>query len=339
VSRRYNIAVVGVGLVGQRMVQVLRERSFPVASLKLLGRSARRQVIAGAEYEVEDCFPGAFDGVQIAFFAGTEGEKGASTQFGWEAVERGSIVIDNGNDFRMDSRVPLVIPEVNPEHLRHHEGFIASPNCSTIQMAVALAPLHRTAGIERVVVSTYQSVTGSGREGLRELEAQVGQLARGEAPVASVYPHPIAFNAIPQVDALDPEFPGYYREEAKMIRETRKIFDAPGMPITATCVRVPVAVAHSEAVNVKLGRKVTADEARELMATFGGITVVDEPGCSRYPLARDAAGTDGVYIGRVREDPSQPNALDLWVVSDNLRKGAATNTVQIAEKLIEMGLL
>ena len=296
-------------------------------------------MIGGTEYDVEVCRPEAFDGVQIAFFAGTEGEKGASTQFGWEAVERGAVVIDNGNDFRMDARVPLVVPEVNPEHLRGHQGFISSPNCSTIQMVVALAPLHRAAGIERVVVSTYQSVSGSGREGLQELEAQVGQLAAGEALATSVYPHPIAFNAIPQVDGLDPEFPGYYREEGKMIRETRRIFDAPVMPITATCVRVPVAIAHSEALNVQLGRKVTAGEARELLGAFPGVTVVDEPACSRYPLARDAAGTDQVYVGRVREDPSQPNALDLWVVADNLRKGAATNTVQIAEKLVEMGLL
>jgi len=336
---RFSVAVVGIGLVGKRIVQVLREREFPVSDLKILARRARTETIEGVDYEVIPASAEAFDGMDIALFAGTEGEKGASTQFGWEAVARGCVVVDNGNDFRMDDRVPLVVPEVNAEALRDHQGLVSNPNCSTIQMVMVLGPLHRRARIRRVVVTTFQSVSGTGRSAVTELERQVRDVPAGKPANPENYPYQIFGNVIPQIGGLQDIFPGYYSEEVKMVRETRKILAEPELAVTATCVRVPVAFGHSEAINIEFEEKLSAAEARKILAAVPGITVMDNPAESGYPLPLDAAGTDETFVGRIREDPSRENALDLWCVADNIRKGAATNAIQIAEKMIEMGLI
>jgi aspartate-semialdehyde dehydrogenase len=338
-SRQYKVGVVGAGMVGQRLVEVLERRAFPMAELRILATSTRKQVIGGCERDVLETCDAAFDGLDIALFAGTEGVSGASQVFGWNAVAKGVFVVDNGGDFRMDDRVPLVVPEVNAEAMRAHQGFIANPNCSTIQMVTALAPLHRAATIKRIVVSTYQAVSGTGRSGVSTLAEQRAAAQTGSDAELGAYPHPIYDNCIPQISGLKDHFPGYYGEEIKMIEETRKIFGAPQMAVTATCVRVPVANSHSETVNIEFERDISADEARELLAAADGVEVVDDPGASVYPLAAVASGTDPVYVGRIRKDPSRANTLDLWCVSDNLLKGAALNTVQIAEKAIEMGLI
>jgi len=338
-DRRYRVGVVGAGMVGERLVEVLERRDFPLAELRIMATSARRQEMAGRERDVIETCEEAFDGLDIALFAGTEGESGASQRFGWKAVEKGVFVVDNGADFRMDERVPLVVPEVNPQALRRHQGFIANPNCSTIQMVVALAPLHRAAGLKRVVVSTYQAVSGTGRAGVRALADQRRAAASGAEFDLGPYPAPIYDNCIPQVGSLKGPYEGYYSEEVKMIEETRKIFECPDLPVTATCVRVPVSNSHSESINAEFERPITPEEARRILSQSEGILVVDAPEESLYPLASAATGQDAVYVGRIRKDPSRPNALDLWCVADNLLKGAATNTVQIAEKAIEMGLV
>ena len=337
--REYVVAVVGIGAVGTEMLRVLRERKFPAKEIRVLARSARAEEIAGEVYQVQPTTAEGFDGVDVAFFAGTEGAKGASQQWGWEAVQRGAVVIDNGDDFRMDPRVPLVVPEVNAEHLRNANGFVANPNCSTIQMVVALAPLHREATLKRVVVATYQAVSGTGRSAIAELQKQVEAHVAGQKIEGTVYPHQIAFNVIPQISGLKEEFPGYYGEEIKMIKEPRKIFDLPDLAVSATCVRVPVFNGHAEAINVQFERKLSADEAREILRDAPGIEVVDDPAQGVYPMPLDASGKDPVYVGRIREDASAENALDLFVVSDNIRKGAALNAIQNAEKMIEMGLV
>ncbi len=337
--RKYSVVVVGIGLVGTRILQVLRERKFPVKSIKVLARSARTETIDGVDYEVVPASADAFAGAEFALFAGTEGAKGASQLYGWEAVKRGCIVIDNGDDFRMDDRVPLVVPEVNPEALRNHQGLIAVPNCSTVQMVAALAPLHRAARIRRVVVTTFQAVSGTGGAAVTELERQVADVPAGKPANPQQYPHQIFGNVIPQISTLKDIFPGYYGEEIKMIRETRKILSAPEIAVSATCVRVPVYFGHSEAINVETEKKLTAAQARELLSKAPGIVVVDDPAKSRYPMPLDAAGKDEVFVGRIREDSCHANTLDLWCVADNIRKGAATNAIQIAEKMIEMGLV
>ncbi len=337
--KEYNVAVVGVGMVGGKMLEVLRERGFPAKSYKVLATRKRVERIGGYDYEVEVACPEAFEGVDVAFFAGTEGAKGASAQYGWEAVKRGCIVIDNGQDFRMDERCPLVVPEVNADALRNHQGFIASPNCSTIQMVVALAPLHRAAKIRRIVVSTYQAVSGTGRAGVAELERQMAELAEGKEPTCETYPYPIAYNVIPQIGSPKDAMPGYTSEEWKMLAETRKILGDDSIRVSATTVRAPVKNGHSEAINVQFENKLTADEARDILRAAPGVVVVDDLAESKYPVPIEASGTDEVYVGRIRDDLSAENALDLWCVADNIRKGAATNTIQIAEKMIEMGLL
>jgi aspartate-semialdehyde dehydrogenase len=239
----------------------------------------------------------------------------------------------------MDRRVPLVIPEVNPEALNDHPGFVANPNCSTIQMVMAMAPLHALAKIKRVVASTYQAVSGTGSAAVAELSAQVEAYTKGAAFRPSVYPHHIFSNVIPHIGGLKDEYPGSFSEEIKMIRETQKIFNTQEIKVTATCVRAPIFNAHSEALNIEFERRVTAEEARRALEAFPGIKVLDDPGKNVYPLPLDASGTDEVYVGRIREDGSRPNALNLWVVSDNIRKGAALNAIQIAEKMIELGLI
>ena len=337
--KSYAVVVVGIGLVGKRILEVMQERNFPARTVKVLARRARTERVSRRDYEVVPASAEAFAGADLALFAGTEGAKGASAQYGWEAVKRGCVVVDNGNDFRLDERVPLVVPEVNGEALRGHQGFVSNPNCSTIQMVMALGPLHRAAGIRRVVVTTFQSVSGTGRGAVEELERQVREVPAGKAAQPECYPHQIFGNAIPQIGGLGDSFPGYFSEEVKMVLETRKILGAPELAVSATCVRVPVYFAHSEAINVEFERPLSAAEAREILAAAPGVCVVDDPAQSRYPLPLEAAGKDEVFVGRIRRDACRENALDFWCVADNIRKGAATNAVQIAEKMIEMELL
>ena len=260
-----------------------------------------------------------------------------SREFVPQAVAAGATVIDKSSVFRQDPTVPLVVPEVNADHLASHKGVIATPNCSTIQMVVALKPIYDRAGLERVVVSTYQAVSGSGQQGIAALAAQTRQWAAGEPVKAQFYPHQIAFNVLPHIDSFLPS--GATKEEQKMVDETHKIFADPAIRVTATCVRVPVFGAHSEALNVQTREKLTAGEARELLAGAPGVVVVDDVAQLEYPLPLNAEGRDPVYVGRIRDDVTIPNGLDLWVVSDNLRKGAALNAVQIAEELVQRELL
>jgi aspartate-semialdehyde dehydrogenase len=338
-DRKFSVGVVGAGVVGERLVEVLEQRAFPVSELRIMATSRRVQEFAGRERQVVAAEEDAFDGLDVALFAGTEGESGASRLFGWKAVEKGAFVVDNGGDFRMDERVPLVVPEVNADAMRRHQGFIANPNCSTIQMVVALAPLHRAARLRRVVVSTYQAVSGTGRAGIRALEGQHKAALQGGEADFGPYPHAIYNNCIPEIGSLKGQVPGYFTEEIKMMAETRKILGCPDLAVSATCVRVPVLNGHSEAINAEFEEPISAEEARELLSQAEGVVVLDDPAASQYPLAADASGRDAVYVGRIRKDPSRANALDLWCVADNIRKGAALNAVQIVEKAVQMELV
>jgi len=336
--RKYTVAVAGAtGVVGGTVRAILEERDFPVGELKLLAsaRSAGRTLsFKGAEVEVQELGPGSFDGVDLVFFAAGGS---VSTEYAPQAVAAGATVIDKSSVFRQDPGVPLVVPEVNAAHLAANTGLIATPNCSTIQMVVALKPIYDAAGIERVVVSTYQAVSGSGQGGIAALNAQARQWAAGEPVEQQFYPHQIAFNVLPHIDTFLPT--GSTKEEQKMVDETVKIFGDPDLKVTATCVRVPVFGAHSEAVNVQTRTKLSAAEAKELLAAAPGVVVVDDPAGLQYPMPLPAEGEDPVYVGRIREDVTIANGLDMWVVSDNLRKGAALNAVQIAEELIARALL
>jgi len=334
---KLRVAVVGAGAVGEEMVKVLRGRDFPMSELVVLARSSRKQEIDGIEVDVRETTVEAFDRVDVAFFAGTEGAKGASQVFGWEAVARGVFVVDNGDDFRMDERVPLVVPEVNPDALESRHRFVSNPNCSTTQMVHALAPLHKIAGLKRIVVSTYQSVSGTGSAAIKELQQQVEDYVAGNKLTNEQYPYQIFANLIPQISSLKSEFEGYYGEEIKMIKETRKIFGLPDLAVSATCVRVPVFRAHSEALNVEFERPISAQQARDALAAWPGLEIIDDPANSSYPMPLFAAYKDPTYVGRIRRDSCNPNTLDMWVVADNIRKGAALNAVQIAELAIERG--
>ncbi|MBI2438843.1 MAG: aspartate-semialdehyde dehydrogenase, partial [Lentisphaerae bacterium] len=293
-------------------------------------------VIEGETFHVLPAAVEAFKGLDFAFFAGTEGAKGASKQFGWPAVEQGAIVIDNGDDFRMDSRVPLVIPEINAAALQKHQGLIANPNCSTIIALMALAPLHRVARIRRFIASTYQAVSGTGRPAMLELEEQVKCYAALKPLKHSAYPHPIAFNVIPRIGSLNPDIPGHTSEEIKMRNETRKILEDKKIRVGATCVRVPVMNGHCEALNIEFDRPMDPDEARTILAKAPGVKIMDNVENDLYPLPLEVSGQDDVHVGRIRLDESTKNGLALFVCGDNLRKGAATNAVQIAEKLLEL---
>lgn len=335
---KYKVGIVGIGAVGTEMVKVLRQRNFPADEIRIMARSERDEEVAGEIFHVVETKPESFDGLDYAFFAGTEGSKGASQLFGWDAVKRGVKVIDNGDDFRMDDRVPLVIPEINPEALSKHQGFIANPNCSTIIALMALGPLHKVARIRRFVVSTYQAVSGTGRGAIVELENQIHEYEAGKVITREVYPHQIAFNVLPQIGGDKKTMPGYTSEEAKMLFETRKILCDNDIKVSATCVRVPVFNGHSESINVEFERALSVAEAREILSGVEGVKVVDDIANSKYPMPIDVNGGDDVHVGRIRPDESVQNGLALFVAGDNIKKGAAQNAIQIAEKMIEMGL-
>lgn len=336
--KKYTVGVVGVGAVGTEMIRLLKRRNFPAESITILARSERDEVIDGETYHVLPASPEAFEGMDFAFFAGTEGSKGASQTLGWEAVKRGCMVIDNGDDFRMDDRVPLVVPEVNPDALKDHQGFVANPNCSTIIALMAIAPIHKAVGIDRFVACTYQAVSGTGAAAVTELENQTRAWVSGNAPEQDVYPHPIAFNVLPHIggDKLEP---GVTSEELKMKRETHKILGDASIRVSTTCVRVPVFNSHSEAIHMELKGPLSPEDARDVLSRSPGVRVVDDLGKAEYPMPLDASGKEEVLVGRIRKDSSVDNGLALFVAGDNLWKGAALNAIQIAEKLIEMDLV
>jgi aspartate-semialdehyde dehydrogenase len=336
-SEGYRVAVVGAtGQVGGVMLRLLRERAFPAREIVPFAseRSAGRELEGGLV--VQPLREDTIQGFDIAVFSA-----GGSTSGEWAPrfVEAGAIVVDNSSKWRMHDDVPLVVSEVNPEALDGHRGIIANPNCSTMQMVVALKPLYDAAGIERLVVSTYQAVSGTGKKAVDELLAQSRALLEGEQPPEpQSYAHRIAFNALPHAGSFA-DGDDHTDEERKLINETRKILGDPSIRVSATCVRVPVVNAHSEAVNVQTRAPLSPEQARELLAAAPGVTVVDDPAGARYPLAIEADGRDDVFVGRIRRDPGHDQALDMWIVSDNLRKGAATNAVQLMEVLHERGLI
>lgn len=329
----YRVAVVGAtGAVGAEMINVLEERKFPVEALLPLASSRSAGGTAsfrGLQWAVQLLNRDSFDGVDLALFsAGTD----VSREFAQIATKAGAVVIDNSSAWRMEKSVPLVVPEVNSHDLARHAGIIANPNCSTIQMVVALKPLHDQARIKRIIVTTFQSVSGTGKDAMEELLEESRDLLGFRQPQPKVYPYQIAFNCLPHVDEFLPS--GYTKEEMKLVNETRKIMGDSSLQITATTVRVPVYVGHCEAVNVETQRKLSANEARAILSTAPGVMVYDDPNHAIYPMPLDVAGKDEVYVGRIREDESITNGLNLWVVADNLRKGAALNAVQIAELLL-----
>ncbi|MBI4187365.1 MAG: aspartate-semialdehyde dehydrogenase [Chloroflexi bacterium] len=334
----YRVAIVGAtGLVGQEFVKVLTQRSFPMTSVRLLAsdRSAGSKMFVNHEQiEVEEASPDSFKGIDIALFsAGTE----VSRYLSPIAAQSGAVVIDNSAAFRMVPEVPLVVPEINPDDIGRHQGIIANPNCSTIQMVMALYPLHKVNPIKRVVVSTYQSVSGTGAAAMEELTTQSRQVLDGQNTAPHVYPHQIAFNLLPEIDVFLDN--GYTKEEWKMVEETKKIMHADEIAISATCVRVPVFIAHSEAIHIEFSRPMSPEEAVQVLAQSPGVKVLNDPTISLYPHPWAAANTDDVYVGRIRRDASHPNGLAMWVVADNLRKGAALNAVQIAEEMTKRGWL
>ncbi len=332
------VAVVGAtGAVGRTMIQVLTERSFPIGELRLLAsaRSAGQMVsVAGRTVEVKEATPEAFEGVDIALFSAGGG---VSKELAPLAAARGATVIDNSSTWRMDPAVPLVVSQVNPDDLAAHEGIIGNPNCSTMQLVPLLMALRDAVGLERVVVDTYQAVSGTGAKAIKELDEQIRAHVSGDPKSAVVYPHPIAFNALPEIDVFLDN--GYTKEEWKLVIESRKILHLPDLRISSTAVRIPVFVSHSQAVHVETQDPITPDRARALFAAVPGVVVRDDPANHVYPLASDAAGHDEIYVGRVRQDASVPGGrgVAFWVVSDNLRKGAATNSVEIAEVLVDRG--
>jgi len=330
----YRVAIVGAtGLVGQEFIKILEQRKFPMDSIQLFAsdRSAGRKLFVNhQEVEVKETVPESFKEIDIALFsAGAE----ISQHFSPIAAQSGAVVVDNSSAFRMVPAVPLVVPEVNPGDIKRHRGIIANPNCSTIQMVVALYPLHKVNPIKRIIVDTYQAVSGTGSAAVDELTTEAKQVLDGQATVPHVYPHQIAFNVLPEIDVFLDN--AYTKEEWKMVEETRKIMHADNIAISATCARVPVFTGHSEAVNVEFSQPMPPDEARRILAQAPGVKVLDDPAVSLYPQPWSAANTDEVFVGRIRRDNSHPNGLAMWVVADNLRKGAALNTIQIAEEMIK----
>jgi aspartate-semialdehyde dehydrogenase len=332
--REYKVAIVGAtGLVGQEFIKILVQRNFPMKSIHLFAsdRSAGKRLLVGEEeVEVKETVPESFEGVDIALFsAGAE----VSRHFSPIAAQSGAVVIDNSSAFRMVPTVPLVVPEVNPEDIQWHKGIIANPNCSTIQMVVALYPLHKVNPIKRIIVDTYQSVSGTGAAAMEELTVQSKQVLEGQSTIPHVYPHQIAFNVLPEIDVFLDN--GYTKEEWKMVEETKKIMHASEIAISATCVRVPVFTGHSEAIHVEFSHPMLPDEAERILAQAPGVKVLDDTAISLYPHPWSVAGSDEVFVGRIRRDASHPNGLVMWVVADNLRKGAALNAIQIAEEMIK----
>jgi aspartate-semialdehyde dehydrogenase len=337
-DRSLRVAVVGAtGAVGNLMVQVLEERSFPVSELTLLAsaRSVGKTLpYRGNHIAVKELREDSFKDVDVALFSAGAS---VSRKFGPIASRSGCVVIDNSSAFRMDPTIPLVVPEVNPRAVIPHPGIISNPNCSTIQMVVALKPIYDAVGIKRIVVTTFQAVSGTGKRAIEELKQQVAALVSGDEPKSEVYPHQIAFNCLPHIGAFLEN--GFTEEEMKMVNETRKIFEDPKIAVCATTVRVPVYFGHSESVNIETGSPVTVQEVRDLLTNAQGVRLVDDPAAFSYPLALDAAGKDETLVGRIRLDPSVENGLAMWIVADNIRKGAATNAVQIAELLLDWNLV
>lgn len=333
-----SVAVVGAtGAVGTEMLRILEERDFPLKELRLLASSrsaGKRLKFKDEELTIEELRKDSFKGIDIALFSAGGS---VSKEFVPHCVKAGAVAVDNTAAFRMDKDVPLVVPEVNPEEIAKHKGIIANPNCSTIQLVVVLKPIDNAAGLKRVVVSTYQAVSGAGWQAVDELEKETESILSNSGEYKrKIFPHQIAFNALPQIPQSDAFLPnGYTTEEMKMINETRKIMKKPSLRITATTVRIPVIRGHSESVNVETERKLTREETREILSKAPGVTIMDDPEHQIYPLATLAAGRDETFVGRIREDSSVENGLNLWIVSDNLRKGAALNAIQIAERLLE----
>ncbi|HEX2966339.1 MAG TPA: aspartate-semialdehyde dehydrogenase [Syntrophorhabdaceae bacterium] len=334
--KEYTVAVAGAtGAVGNEMVATLEQRDFPVKKLKLLASSrsvGKTMTFRGEEVEVEELTENSFKGVDIGLFSPGGS---VSLKFAPIAAASGCVVVDNTSAFRMEKDIPLVVPEVNEHAIAGYKnrGIIANPNCSTIQMVVVLKPLHDAAKIKRVIVSTYQAVSGTGKKAIHELEQQVLAIYGNKKIDVNVYPHQIAFNCLPQIDTFIEN--GYTKEEMKMVNETKKIMEDDSIAVTATTVRVPVFYGHSESVNVEFEKDLTPDEARKILSKAPGVKVVDDPSKKIYPLAIDAAGKDDTFVGRIRRDESIAHGLNLWVVADNIRKGAALNAVQIAEVLIK----
>ena len=342
--KKFNTAIIGAtGAVGQEFLRLIEERNFPFGELKMLAssRSAGKKInFMGKEYTVEETTEKSFDGVKFALFAGGA----ASKLFAPAAVKAGAVVIDNSSNFRMDPEVPLVVPEVNPQAIARHKGIIANPNCSTIIMVMALKPLYNISKIKRVVVSTYQAVSGAGREGMDELKAQLEALARGEEVEAKVLPvakldkhYQIASNLLPQIDVFKENL--YTKEEMKMVDETKKIMEDDALRITATTVRVPVYRSHAESVNIEFESEISVKEARAALEKFPGVIVRDNPDEMIYPQPLETSGKDAVEVGRIRKDFSIEHGLNLWVCGDQIRKGAALNALQIAEYMIENNLV
>ena len=333
----YVVAILGAtGLVGQTMIAVLEERNFPVRTLVPLAATSGGRTVRfrGTDIPVQQVQPDSFTGVDIAIFSAGGA---ASLTYAPEAASRGCVVVDNSSAWRMDPTVPLVVSQVNPGALASHNGIIANPNCSTMQLAPLLKALSDAAGLERVVVATYQAVSGAGAKAVADLDQQRAAVVGGGTPASTIYPHAVVSSPIPAIDVFLPD--GSTKEETKVVNESRKILDLPNLRIAATAVRVPVERSHSEAVHVELSRALSPDQARAAFAVMPGVTVVDDPATHAYPLAAAAAGSDEIYVGRVRTDASVAHGLAFWVVSDNVRKGAATNAVEIAELLVSMDLV
>lgn len=337
-KKALRVAVAGAtGAVGNMMIKVLEERNFPVRELKLLAsaRSVGKTLqYRGDPIAVEELREDSFNGIQLALFSAGAS---VSRKFAPIAAAAGCVVVDNSSAFRMDPKIPLVVPEVNPDAVDSHPGIIANPNCSTIQMVVALKPIYDAVGIKRIVVTTFQAVSGTGMKAIEELRRQVEDLTAGKDVAVNVYPHRIAFNCLPHIGPFLDN--GFTEEEMKMVNETRKIFSDADIGVCATTVRVPVYYGHSESVSIEMGAPLSVERARELLANASGVQLLDDPAQRQYPMPIDAEGKDDTFVGRIRKDPSVENGLAMWVVSDNIRKGAATNAVQIAELLMARGML
>ena len=337
-SNQIRVAILGAtGAVGTELLELLQSRNFPLADLKLLAspRSAGRTLsFRGEELLVEPVSEKSFENVDVVLASA-----GGSTSKAWapKAVESGAVVIDNSSAFRMNPNVPLVIPEVNPDAAATHQGIIANPNCTTILMAVAVWPLHQVQPVQRIVAATYQSASGAGMRAMEELKKQTQAILQGETPTTESFPYPLAFNLFPHNTPLNEQ--GYCEEEMKMVNETRKIFNAPKLRVSATCVRVPVLRAHSEAINLEFAQPMPVAQAREVIANAPGVRLVEDWQANYFPMPMDASGRDEVLVGRIRQDLSHPCGLELWLCGDQIRKGAALNAVQIAELLVTRNLL